>query len=358
MSRHKLFRAEQLPVFQNKMFTTCEEALACPKGDLELVQDSGSGLIFNAAFDPILLEYDSNYQNEQAHSPVFRRHLDDVRAIIAHWFQSSTLIEVGCGKGHFLEYLTQHGFSITGIDPAYEGNNPHVIAACFEPGLGVSADGIILRHVLEHIVDPVGFLQGIAEANGRKGLIYIEVPCFDWICRNRAWFDLFYEHVNYFRIGDFFRIFANVVESGHLFGGQYLYVVADLATLRRPQAVATEEVQFPEDFTSDIDTYAKQILQDDGRRQRAVWGGASKGLIFSLYMKRRGAEIETIIDINPAKQGKYVAASGLLVTSPNEAIQSLSPGSDIFVMNSNYFDEIVQQSNQLFNYIKVDQHEF
>ncbi len=67
--------------------------------------------------------------------------------------------------------------------------------------------------------------------------------------------------------------------------------------------------------------------------------------------------IETIIDINPAKQGKFLAVNGLLVVSPQDAMQILIPGSDVFVMNSNYFDEIVQQSNQLFNYIRVDQHE-
>ena len=91
----------------------------------------------------------------------------------------------------------------------------------------------LLRHVLEHIQDPVSFLAEIANAN-QGGQIYIEVPCFDWILEHKAWFDLFYEHVNYFRLDDLRRMFGTVHEAGHLFGGQYLYVVADLASLRDP----------------------------------------------------------------------------------------------------------------------------
>ena len=37
-----------------------------------LVQDIDTGLVFNAAFDLELLNYDADYQNEQACSGVFR----------------------------------------------------------------------------------------------------------------------------------------------------------------------------------------------------------------------------------------------------------------------------------------------
>ena len=79
-------------------------------------------------------------------------------------------------------------------------------------------------------------------------MIYIEVPCFDWILRARALGGICYECVNYFRLGDFSRMFGRVVEGGHLFGGEYLYVVADLATLRPPVSSPADRVDFPEDF--------------------------------------------------------------------------------------------------------------
>jgi len=357
MSYRELYRAEQLPVFQNKMFSTSKAAQDCPKGDVVLVQDMETGLVFNDAFDPSRLVYDADYQNEQAYSEVFQGHLEDVTGIIEKYFHKKTLIEVGCGKGYFLEHLKKNGYQVIGIDPAYEGNNPDVVVACFEPKLGITADGVILRHVLEHMVDPVSFLRDVADANGGRGLIYIEVPCFDWICEHRAWFDIFYEHVNYFRLADFHRIFESVVKSGSIFGGQYLYVVADLSSLRTPRIGSGEKLLFPEDFLSDIDDHAKHIINDNNRKS-AIWGGASKGVIFSLYMKRACAPVDIVIDINPAKQNEFIPVSGLRVLSPEEAMQNLLPGANMYVMNSNYLDEIVKQSKNLYNYIKVDHHEF
>ena len=252
MNHKELFRVDGLPVFQNKMFSNQAKAIGCSKGDMVLVQDLDTGLIFNAAFDASLLEYDEDYQNEQACSSVFKQHLDDIRAIIQRYFFGKSLIEVGCGKGYFLEYLNKAGYEITGIDPAYEGDNTNVIKACFDKNLGVTAEGVILRHVLEHMSDPFSFLSAITNANEGKGKIYIEVPCFDWICEHSAWFDIFYEHVNYFRLADFHRMFGTVLESGHVFGEQYLYVVADLSTLKKPEMTKSDTFIFPKNFLSDI----------------------------------------------------------------------------------------------------------
>ena len=351
----ELFRAEDIPVFQNKMFTSSSAALACPKGNVVLVQDTDTGLVFNAAFDAGLLTYGADYQNEQACSGVFQRHLTNVKEIIDRYFAGKPVIEVGCGKGYFLEHLRNSGYQITGIDPAYEGDNPHIIKAPFEAGLGLSAGGIVLRHVLEHMKNPVEFLSAIAHANGGKGLIYIEVPCFDWICHHRAWFDIFYEHVNYFRHADFTHMFGVVHERGHLFGGQYLYVVADLGTLRVPHFEAREIVSFPKDFLEGIRRVSSFSADS---KHKAIWGGASKGMIFALYMKRVGVDIDVVIDINPAKQGRFLAGSGLRVCSPEEGLRMLESGDDVFVMNSNYLDEIIALSNNQFNYLEVDHDEF
>jgi len=353
MKTNELFRVTNLPLFQNKMFPDKDSARECLKGDIILVQNLDTGLIYNASFDSARLEYDADYQNEQAYSTIFLRHLDDVKNIITSHLNEKTLIEVGCGKGFFLEYLCKHGFHITGIDPAYEGNNPNVVKACFNSSLGISAEGIVLRHVLEHMSNPVEFLSGIAKANGGKGKIYIEVPCFDWICKNKAWFDIFYEHVNYFRLADFSRMFGTIYESGHVFGGQYLYVVADISTLRKPVFDKYDKISFPADIFSSIERLAASAKIN----RNAIWGGASKGVIFALYMERAGVNIDMVIDINPAKQGRFLAGSGLQVSTPDEALILLQPGDDIFVMNSNYIQEIVELSNNRFNYLKVDHYE-
>lgn len=358
MSLNELYRAEELPIFQNRMFDTSDAARACARGDVVLVRDSETGLIFNNAFDPAIMDYDAAYQNEQAVSGVFREHLGEVTSIIRKHLEGEKLIEVGCGKGYYLELLRADGFEITGLDPTYEGQDPDIIKEYFTAETGLRAPGIVLRHVLEHIRDPASFLADIRDANGGSGLIYIEVPCFDWICKNRTWFDIFYEHVNYFRLSDFDRIFGRVAESGHVFGGQYLYIVGDLSTVRKPQLGSKDDFAFPDDFMASYEHSVALVrdVKSRGQLKTVVWGGASKGTIFSLRMERAGLPIDTVIDINPAKQGQYLPATGLRVSSPDEVVDTLPDGSLIFVMNPNYLDEIREMTHNRFHYILV-QHE-
>jgi hypothetical protein len=344
-----LFEQLDFPIFQNRMYDSRAEARSCPRGDIRLVQDPQSGLVHNAAFRAELMAYDAAYQNEQAHSPSFKSHLLDVAAIVERHLGKTGLVEVGCGKAYFLELLQSRGCSITGFDPTYEGENPSVERHYFDDSVGVSSNGIVLRHVLEHVEDPIGFLDGLRAANG-GGLIYIEVPCFDWILGNRAWFDIFYEHVNYFRLDDFRRVFGDVRDIGHLFGGQYLYVVADLGSLRRPEFTVSDRIEVPDDFLP-----MPAAERRPSEPPRAVWGAASKGVIYSLLRERSGAPVDVLIDINPAKCGKYVPATGLRVMSPEEGTAALPAGADIMVMNSNYIEEIRAMTGGRFNLIGVEE---
>jgi len=346
-NERELYRAEQLPIFQNRMYQSVKAARECPRGDIRLVQNRATGLIYNADFHPKLMTYDASYQNEQAVSPQFQKHLDAVVQIVERAMGRAGLVEVGCGKGYFLEVLSECGFDITGFDPTYEGINPRVKRHYFEPGVEVAAQGLILRHVLEHVQGPLPFLENLRAANAGAGLIYIEVPCFDWICEHRAWFDVFYEHVNYFRLMDFKRMFGRIIESGHLFGGQYLYVVADLASLKTSQIDTQEEMAFPNNFLRSLDDNATRELS-------AVWGGASKGVIFCLLREQLGRPVDLVIDINPAKQGKYLPATGLMVHSPEAGLAMLPPEATIYIMNSNYQEEIRQMSNNAYQYVSID----
>lgn len=353
MTARALLRLMDLPVYQNKMFPTAEQARRCPRGDLLLVQDRQTGLVYNANYDPGLLSYDQSYQNEQGHSRAFRDHLDAVLDLMDRHFIGSKIMEVGCGKGAFLELLRMRGHDAIGIDPAYEGNAEHIAQARFEPGIGIRADAIVMRHTLEHIADPVSFLRTVRDANEGSGLIYIEVPCLDWILAHRAWFDIFYEHVNYFRLGDFDQMFGHVIESGRLFGGQYLYAFAHLDSLRRPgDAGQTSEVSIPSDLFDKIDASA---LRAAAGKRRVVWGGGAKGVMFAHHAERRGATLDFAIDINPAKQSMYLAGTGLQVLSPAHGLQRLGAGDDVFVMNSNYLPEIASLGGDRLNYITVDQ---
>jgi len=341
-----LYAQDDFPVFQNRMYATAEEARQCPRGNIRLVEDLTSGLVRNEAFDPDLVDYDSAYQNEQANSLPFRQHLEWAADLISEEIGLDDLVEVGCGKGTFLEMLAARGASITGFDPTYEGDSPLIQRHYFGPELGLSAKGLVLRHVLEHIPDPYAFLCQLRDANGGSGLIYIEVPCFDWICKERSWFDIFYEHVNYFRLSDFKKMFGKTPALGRCFGGQYLYVIGDLSSLRAPEYDPANPVHLPDDFTPSLHAGATPSTD-------VVWGGASKGVIYALMRERAGNPVQAVIDINPNKQGQYLAGTGLRVSAPDEVLPNVPKSTRILVMNPNYCDEIKKASNNQFTYVEV-----
>jgi SAM-dependent methyltransferase len=334
MTPHILFQRFQYPTLQNRLYRTAAEARQCPHGDITLVQDPAWGIVHNASFQPDKAVYDSLYNNEQSASLVFQDHMRTVQSIVEKTMGTKGLVEIGCGKGTFLEQLQANGFDVTGYDPAYEGSNFRVERRVFTPAKGTSANGIILRHVLEHIQSPVAFLHEIAKSNGHQGFIYIEVPCFDWILRHNAWWDIFYEHANYFRADDFRQVFRSIVDIGHIFGGQYIYVVADLASIQSATDTPSPEPLIPDRLTP--------IVQLDNRYSaHAIWGAGSKGCIFALAAERGGQPIALAVDIHPAKHNLHLPMTGIRVISPHEAIERLPANSCIHVMNPNYLDEVM-----------------
>ena len=172
-----------------------------------------------------------NTTNEQGHSSVFLQHLDQVAEVILRHFEGKSILEIGCGKGLFLNRLRMRGFSVIGIDPAYEGDAPYILKKHFSASLGVRGDAVILRHVLEHIPDPLNFLAAVREANGGKGFVYIEVPCLDWIAEHRPGSISIMNTSTTSALPISSPVRDREAKPGRFFGGQYFYVVADLSPL-------------------------------------------------------------------------------------------------------------------------------
>ena len=97
-------------------------------GEMHLRENQVNGFIENAAFDPAIIEYDDDYQNNQSVSQAFLDHMHGVMGILkAAKPDGGQLVEVGCGKGDFVEMAIADGhFDVRGFDDAYEGDNPAI----------------------------------------------------------------------------------------------------------------------------------------------------------------------------------------------------------------------------------------
>ena len=75
------------------------------------------------------------------------------------------------------------------------------------------------------------------------------------------------------------------------------------------------------------------------KRRAMIWGAGAKGVSY-LNMLNIGMEIPFIVDINPHKQGKYIAGTGQLIVTP-EFTKQYQPDL-LLVMNPLYLNEIRQ----------------
>ena len=332
-----IFKQKNVPVFQNKTYLKKEDALGASLGDVDLVQSKNSGFVFNRSFDPGLMNYDINYQNEQSNSAVFQQHMQDVLSKLNGFgLHDKKVVEIGCGKGVFFEIMLKNGIDCIGFDPTYEGNNPKIVKEYFKEGNNINADIIIMRHTLEHIPNPFSFMHTIAKANGNKGKIYVEVPTFDWILAKRAFWDIFYEHCNYFTESSLGVMFEDA-KTGSFFGGQYIYLWADLAKLKHTIDPVEINNSLDLDFEAEVEKYRKLLEENPSL---AIWGAGAKGSTFLNLLDPENKMVKYVIDINPLKQDRYVAHTGHPIYSPE--ILKTQPVESILIMNENYMDEIIK----------------
>lgn len=347
-----LYSEQNIPVFQNKVYQTVGEAKNVTCGDIALSFCEHCGFIWNAAFNPNLLEYDENYQNEQGLSQTFQQHLNQVCNIISKEIPNGAhVVEIGCGKAKFLFMMEKLGYYINGYDPAYEGDDTRIIKEYYplqrdaERKNRENADVLILRHVLEHIQNPISFLRNIASANDYSGLLYIEVPDFNWIIEHNAFHDVFYEHCNYFTLSGLQALFPDFVSSGLLFEGQYCYIIIKLESFHYNTQNISNITKTPEIKFSEYINEWSRIMRN--KRDFLIWGAGAKGATFLRLIDPDRKFISGVIDINPKKQGCFISKTAHKIYSPDN-LNQLSP-SGIIIMNGNYLREIIDILKDKFN---------
>lgn len=357
--RHCFLRIESMspllvPTVPNSPLSTVNDEQTY--GRLSLRRNAALNFVENAEFDPHLPAYDDNYQNSQAFSRHFMDHMNGVLAILKKQFpKGSAVVEVGCGKGDFIDLMQRDGhFKATGYDAAYEGDNPDIEKRYLTNDDRHEADLVILRHVLEHIPRPHEFLAILKNVFG-DAKIYIEVPDADWIIKNGVFFDITYEHVNYFSRQSLSMLFAKDSTSTDLcFDGQYQYVIAHLADLSDTFAEEYERGSWETlDFDELFPSLNKKITEIDQRladgRRGYVWGAGTKGCMFLVHCQRLDKIVDKIdyaVDVNPNKWGKFLPSSLIPIKSKEDLFQQASPNNLLIVANPNYFDEISSEVHE------------
>ncbi len=356
------------PVLMNRLYANPAEARAAPRGHLAFAGCRACGFVWNRAFEPEKIVYDGDYENDQTHSPAFAAHVEDrARDVIAgaHDGIPIDFLEVGCGQGGFIATVARIAGGrlrgAEGFDPAWrgadgEGPAGSRIHKCYldkhtASRLALAPNVVASRHTIEHIPDPPAFLRTIRQALGTQSRanLFIETPCAEWILERGAVQDFFYEHCSIFTARSLALALRNAGFASphvtHVFGGQYLWARAGGSHADEAADVGPAP---PLSITNVRRAFLARWRDDLAGRAAngpvALWGAGAKGVNFALLADPAGRAIDCVIDVNPAKQGKYLAGSGLPVVAP-AAAATRKPAS-IYVMNPNYLGEIRAQAAQ------------
>ncbi len=354
-----------------------EQALAGPRGDLDLRVCLGCGFLFNAAFDARLPEYSARYEESQHASPTFVAFARGLAArwVARHGLAGRRVLEIGCGsRGEFLQLVVEAGAGhAVGVDPALkpgqiDSEAPERftwVVDRFDPRhLTADTDAVLCRHTLEHIAPVRAFLATLRRALGerRQVPVLFELPDVRRVLEEGAFWDVYYEHCSYFAAGSLARLFRATgfaVEGlERAYGDQYLLLEA------RPSIGQSDTAPFPIDgapaeLTLPIEeepaelaalarTYRERVERTIGRWRReleevraaggkaVLWGGGSKAVAFLNRVRPEG--VEYVVDVNPAKHGMLVAGTGQRIVAP-ELLASYRPAL-VVVMNPVYLGEV------------------
>ena len=357
------FERRNVPVHQNIVCVSAEEARQFTRGDLLLAFCQRCGFVFNTAFDPGGLRYSAAYDNTRSCSPYFKRYLTELaESLLAKYCLSDkVIIEVGCGKGEFLRLLCKDGRNRgIGFDPSYvgpdtaEGGAVRFVRAFYDSQQTQYApDFVCCRHVIEHVQSPLDMLHAVRQAIGNRmnSHVFFETPALSWILDTVTFWDFFYEHCSYFTAESltwaFERAGFEVLEARLAFDEQYLCTEAKPAmagstvrTSRPRSANLWSKIQsFLARVEERMEACEEKIDFFDKAGGCAIWGAAAKGTTLVNTIDPENRRVRFLIDINPARQGKFVPGTGHQIVSPEYLKEQNGRIAGIVNMNPNYLEE-------------------
>jgi SAM-dependent methyltransferase len=360
-----------VPVHSCRLVATRHEAEAFPRGRLRLALCPSCGFITNTAYKPELQSYFESYEETQGFSPRFRQFAHELaqRWVDRYDLEGKDVLEIGCGKGEFLLLMCElSGGRGVGIDPAVvfeRVSGPAADRVTFIKDLyderyaHLAGDAVICRHTLEHIQPVADFLRMIRRTldSRPETVVLFELPDVLRVLRECAFWDIYYEHCSYFTPGSLARLFRatgfEVVAVELDYDDQYILVEAVpggdarkvLSIEESPRAVADAVAQFTRNLAAVQERWRTELggIRSGGGKT-AVWGSGSKGVAF-LTTLGLGEEVSAVVDINPYKQGKFMAGTGHEIVAP-DALRAVQP--DLVVaMNPVYLDEIQHELDTL-----------
>jgi SAM-dependent methyltransferase len=321
--------------------------------------------------------FDSNYSYFSGFSSTWLTHcaayVDEIVSTLG-LNESSQIIEVGSNDGSLLRLFREHGMRCLGIEPTgsaaelarsvgLEITESFLTVALAEELIndGRDADLVIANNVFAHVPDVNDFASACALLMKSSGVATIEVPHLVRLVEGRQFDTIYHEHFSYFSLTAAIRVLRGSglevfdVAEVETHGGS-LRIYAQLAgsgsrvpsarmsqILERERNLGVSTRTFYETFQAEIDEVKRGLLdflltaRSEGKVVGA-YGAAAKGNTLLNFTGVRRDLLSYVVDMNPAKQGKYLPGSRIPIVSPT--ILDTDPPDYLLVLPWNIKNEI------------------
>jgi len=260
--------------------------------------------------------------------------------LAAEWIQlydlrNKRVIEIGCGEGLFLERMGRAGNHCIGFEPGPDSERAAARGIESYPEyfqgsriFDLAPDAIICRHVIEHLADPLDFLEEIAIAcseAGQQPLFLAEVPLIEKALRQNRINDFLYEHVSNFTMNSFRVMFERagfeVLDVRHRFQEEVVTLVARPRVNPLHQEVRVRAVGFRNSVEGQIESVRSTLASwRETGDHIALWGGTGKGAALINMFAITSDLVNTVVDSDTRKAGGFVPGTGQRIQAPDHLI--------------------------------------
>ena len=263
----------------------------------------------------------------------------------------SCVVEVAANDGYLLQYVREAGVPCYGIEPtastaaAARAKGIEIVERFFGVALarelaaaGRQADLMAANNVLAHVPDINDFVGGFAVLLKEQGVATFEFPHLLRMVQECQFDTAYHEHYSYLSLTAVQRIFAanglqvfDVEElpthggSLRVFAqrgdaGQRAVMPAVAALLAREQAAGMTAPAFYAGFQHEAERIKRELLEFLLQAKReglkvGAYGAAAKGNTLMNFAGVRPDLLPYVVDLNPAKQGKYMPGSRIPIVS-------------------------------------------
>ena len=289
----------------------------------------------------------------------------------------SLVVEVAANDGYLLQYVQQAGVPCLGIEPtastaaAARARGIEIDERFFGVALaqelrdrGRQADLMTANNVLAHVPDINDFVAGFAVLLKPQGVVTFEFPHLLRMVQQRQFDTAYHEHYSYLSLtavrtilahngltvfdvealgthGGSLRVYAQRSDSGH-----HALTDAVASVLAEEDGAGLRRPDFYTGFQAAAAKVALQLLNFLVERALegvsvAGYGAAAKGNTLMNFAGVRPALLPYVVDLNPAKQNKYLPGSRIPIV--DESVLKLRRPRYVLILPWNLKDEVMAQ---------------